>query len=331
MPNTSQNNIFIDGNVNDYWSVLSIKQTLNAIDLVERECFDALCDRMNLFKVLFPNEILLATGLDSVINVKNFYEVVALHKTAKWGRYAIKKYGVSQNEGVVYLAKIKQNCLGSGCDYFFKNNLCWERILNLENICMSRLEEEVLIVIEIINMVANKILKEYGIFNEVFGSDVKYVTTQYHENLYSNLSPAQREYAVCEKYGMVFIEQIGVTLNSGNTHSICDPDIDDWNFSGVLLAWNSRFKRPHRLAKIGIRVCWSKMVEQFNYYGLDVPNLPFHNLLKQGILPCTIGGSIDLSFLSMLLLNKIHIGEIAPGIWTDRTLFEAEKRGIHLL
>lgn len=329
MLDASQNNMFVNENFNNYCSVLNMKQTFDAINLVEQECLNALCRKMNLFKVLFPNEVLLSTGLDSVIDVKNFNRVVVSCKTAKWGRCAIRRYGASPDEGIVYLSKIKQKCLNIG--YVFENNLCWERILNLENVCMLRLEEEVLIISKIINIVAERILKEYGAFNEVFCSDLKYLTTQYLENLYPSLSPTQREYAICQKYGIVFVEQIGLTLDSGNIHSICDPDIDDWNFSGILLIWNSRFKYPINIAKIGIRVLWPKMVEQFSCYGLDVPHLPFHNLLKQGALPCTIGGSINLSFLSMLLLNKIHIGEVALGIWDDITLFETEKRGIHLL
>ncbi len=331
MPNMSKNNMFTNENFDDYWSVLSIKQTLSAVDLVERECFRALCKKMNLFKVLFPNEIFLATGLDNVIDVDNFHKAVVPHKTAKWGRYAIKKYGVSSDEGIAYLAKIKQNYFNGAYDYAFENNLCWERILNVENICMPRLEEEVLIISEIINMAAKKILREYGIFNAVFGSNLKCLTSQRLENLYPDFSPVQRECAICKKYGIVFIEQIGSVLNSGISHSICDPDVDDWDFSGILLVWNSIFECPQNLAKIGIRVLWDKMVEQFSYYGLNVPNLSFHNLLKKRVLPCTIGGSINLSFLSMLLLNKIHIGEVASGVWDDFALFEAEKRGIHLL
>ncbi len=331
MPDMSKNNMFINQNLNDYWSVLNIKQTLNAVELVEQECFSALCKKMNLFKVSFPDEVFLATGLDSVIGVDNFHKAVVLNKTAKWGRCAIKKYGISSGEGIAYFAKIKQNCSNNGYDYAFENNLCWERILNIENICMPRLEEEVLIVSEIIKVAAKKILKEHGILNEIFGSDLKCLTAQHLENLYPDFSPIQREYAICKKYGVVFVEQVGSILNSGNTHLICDPDIDDWSFSGVLLVWNSRFGYSQNIATIGIRVLWNKMVEQFNYYGLNVPNLSFHNLLKKGILPCTIGGSINLSFLSMLLLNKMHIGEVASGVWSDITLFEAEKRGIHLL
>lgn len=331
MLDISENNTSIDENFNDYWSVLNIKQTLSAIELVEQECFNNLRKKMNLLKVLFPNEIFLATGLDKVINVENFQKVVVPHQTVKWGRCAIKKYGVSPNEGIIYLAKIKNSCSKSDFNCVFENNLCWERILNDANVCMPRLEEEVLIVTETINMVAKKVVKEYGISNGTFESNLKCLTAQHLENLYPNLSSYQREYEICKKFGIVFIEQVGLVLNSGTVHSMCDPDIDDWNFSGVLLVWNSRFGCPQNVAKIGIRVLWHRMVEQFEYYGLGVPNLSFHDLVKHGVLPCTIGGSINLSLLSMLLLNKVHIGEIAPGVWNDVTLFESEKRGVHLL
>ncbi len=331
MPDISKNNMFIGEISNNYWPLLNIKQTFGAIDLVKQECFSYLCQKMNLLKVLFPNEIFLATGLDKVMNIKHLHRTVAPSQTAKWGRCSIKKYGVSPDEGIVYLAKIKHNYLKNNYDYVFENKLCWERILNIEDICISRLREEVAIAADAINMVAKKIAKEYGLFNEVFGSNVKCLSAQYLENLYPNFSSAQREHAICKKFGIVFIEKIGMVLNSGSVHSMCDPDVDDWNFSGVLLIWNSKFKCSQNLAQIGIRVSWNRMVEQFSYYNLNVPELPFHDLLKKGILPCTIGGSINLSLLSMLLLNKMHIGEVAPGVWNNSTIFDTEKRGIHLL
>lgn len=331
MPDISQNNMFIGENFNDYWPLLNIKQTLRAVDLVEQKCCSYLRKKMNLLKVLFPNEIFLATGLDRVINIEHFHKFVTPCKTAKWGRCSIKKYGISPDEGIIYLAKIKRDCLKNGSNYVFENNLCWERIINIENICTSRLREEVLIAAEGINMVAKIIAREYGLFNEVLGSNVKYLSAQHLENLYPNFSPTQREYAICKRYGVVFIEKVGSILNSGNVHSMCDPDVDDWNFSGILLAWNSQFNCSQNIAQIGIRVSWRRMIEQFDFYNLTVPKLPFHDLLKKGVLPCTIGGSINLSFLSMLLLNKMHIGEVTPGIWNNSTMFEAEKRGIHLL
>lgn len=331
MPDISKNSAFMGKNFNNYWPLLNIQQTLSAIDLIEQECFNYLRERMNLLKVIFPNEIFLATGLDRVMNIEHFHKIVTPCQTAKWGRCSVKKYGVSPSEGIIYLAKIKRDCLKSDSNYVFENNLCWERIINIETICMSRLREEVLIAVEGINMVARKIAKEYGLFNKVFGSNIKYMSAQRLEDLYPNFSPTQRENAICEKFGIVFVEKIGSILNSGNVHSVCDPDIDDWGFSGVLLAWNFKFNCSQNIAQIGIRVSWQKMVEQFNYYNLSVPKMPFHDLLKNGVLPCTIGGSINLSFLSMLLLNKIHIGEITPGVWNKSTMFEAEKRGIHLL
>lgn len=331
MLDVSKNNMFIGENFDNYWPLLNIKQTLSAIDLVERECFNYLRKKMNLLKVLFPNEIFLATGLDRVVDIEHFHKIVAPCKTAKWGRCAIKKYGISPDEGIIYLAKIKQDFSENNFNYFFENNLCWERILSVDDICVFNLRKEAFLVAEVVNMVARKITREYGLFNKVFGSNIKYISAQCLEDLYPNFSPTQREHAVCKKFGVVFIEKTGSILRSGNVHSICDPDVDDWNFSGTLLVWNSKFNCSQNIAQIGIRVSWRKMVEQFNCYGLSVPQLPFHELLKNGVLPCTIGGSINLSLLSMLLLNKVHIGEIVPGIWDDCTLFEAEKRGIHLL
>ena len=57
----------------------------------------------------------------------------------------------------------------------------------------------------------------------------------------------------------------------------------------------------------------------------------FHKMLLSGKLPYTIGGGIGQSRLSMLLLEKAHIGEVQVSVWDKDTVEECKKKGINLL
>ena len=59
--------------------------------------------------------------------------------------------------------------------------------------------------------------------------------------------------------------------------------------------------------------------------------LPFHKALLNGELPLTMGGGIGQSRLSMLLLDKAHIGEVQVSLWDEETKKICKENGIVLL
>ncbi len=63
----------------------------------------------------------------------------------------------------------------------------------------------------------------------------------------------------------------------------------------------------------------------------DRAELSFHRMLLEGQLPLTMGGGIGQSRICMLMLNKVHIGEVQAAIWSDEMIDACEARGVHLL
>ncbi|MEG1366983.1 MAG: aspartate--ammonia ligase, partial [Oscillospiraceae bacterium] len=59
--------------------------------------------------------------------------------------------------------------------------------------------------------------------------------------------------------------------------------------------------------------------------------LPFHKRLLNGELPLTIGGGIGQSRLCMLLLGKIHVGEVQVSLWDEETRSACANAGVELL
>ena len=159
--------------------------------------------------------------------------------------------------------------------------------------------------------------------------------------MYPDLTPKQREDAICKKYGAVFIEGIGGKLSNGEKHDGRAPDYDDWStvdengktgLNGDILIWYPVLERSFELSSMGIRVDREALLRQLKSEGKeDREELFFHKRLLNGELPLSIGGGIGQSRLCMILLHKAHIGEIQASIWPEEMRKECRRLGMPLI
>ena len=130
----------------------------------------------------------------------------------------------------------------------------------------------------------------------------------------------------------VFIEQIGGVLKSGKPHDGRAPDYDDWSMNGDLLFWHEPLGMALEISSMGIRVDENSLAAQLKIAGCEArAELPFHKMLLNGELPLTIGGGIGQSRLCMLLLGKVHIGEVQASLWDEETRRVCAEKGVILL
>ena len=159
--------------------------------------------------------------------------------------------------------------------------------------------------------------------------------------LYPNMTPKERENAITQKFGAVFIIGIGCKLGDGKPHDGRAPDYDDYSSPGLndlpglngdLLLWNCVLQCAFEISSMGIRVNKEVMLKQLKGAGKEErKNLYFHKKLLAGELPLSIGGGIGQSRLCMVLLYKGHIGEIQASIWPDDMRAECKKMGMPLI
>ena len=146
------------------------------------------------------------------------------------------------------------------------------------------------------------------------------------------MTPKERENAIVKEHKTVFIMQIGDKLRSGEPHDSRSPDYDDWQLNGDLLFYNAVLDNALEISSMGIRVDAATLDEQLRKANCDDRrNLPYHRMLLEGKLPCTIGGGIGQSRLCMLLLGKAHIGEVQSSIWDQETIDTCKAAGVALL
>lgn len=159
--------------------------------------------------------------------------------------------------------------------------------------------------------------------------------------MYPNLSPKDREDAICKKYGAVFIIGIGGKLANGEKHDGRAPDYDDWStiaengkagLNGDILIWYPVLQRSFELSSMGIRVDSEALKRQLKLEGKeDRASLYFHRRLLNNELPLSVGGGIGQSRLCMVLLHKAHIGEIQASIWPEDMRRECAELGMPLI
>ena len=54
-------------------------------------------------------------------------------------------------------------------------------------------------------------------------------------------------------------------------------------------------------------------------------------MLLENALPQTIGGGIGQSRLCLVLLKKVHIGEVQASYWPEEMIKACHERGVELL
>ena len=83
---------------------------------------------------------------------------------------------------------------------------------------------------------------------------------------------------------------------------------------------------------MGIRVDEDSMLNQLEAANcMYRKDLPYHKALLQGELPYTIGGGIGQSRLCMLLLGRVHVGEVQASIWPEEMRTACAERNVTLL
>ena len=125
---------------------------------------------------------------------------------------------------------------------------------------------------------------------------------------------------------------IGGALADGQPHDGRAPDYDDWELNGDLLYWNDVLEDVFEVSSMGIRVDAASMDSQLKLSGHDERRAyAYHRGVLDGTLPLTIGGGIGQSRVCMLLLGKLHIGEVQASLWPREMRDECAACGVQLL
>ena len=256
-----------------------------------------------------------------------------VHSLAKWKRLALKRYGFHEGKGLYTdMNAIRRDEEVDNIHSIYVDQWDWEKIISREDRNVNYLKASVRSIVGAVCETAEALNVAFPSLRGKLEREVYFITTQELEDLYPDLTPSERETAICREHHTVFLMQIGKTLKSGIRHDGRAPDYDDWELNGDILMWNPVLERSFEISSMGIRVDEESLDRQLTLADCNERReLPFHKMLLNGELPLTMGGGIGQSRLCMLMLGTCHIGEVQASLWDKETIEACEKAGITLL
>ena len=322
---------------------LSLRETQRGIKIIKDNFEKYLAIALNLQRVSAPMFVERHSGLNDdlsgverpvrfdILDLHGDVEVV--HSLAKWKRFALAQYGFGPGEGLYTdMNAIRRDETLDNIHSVYVDQWDWEKVITADQRNLDYLMKTVKDIYGAIKQTARTACYLFPEVDFPLVEDIFFVTAQELEDAYPDLTPKERETAICKDKKSVFIIGIGHKLAGGKPHDGRAPDYDDWNLNGDLLVWNKLLGMGFELSSMGIRVDADAMRRQLELAGCpERAELPFHKALLNNELPLTIGGGIGQSRLCMLMLRQAHIGESQAAIWPEEMRRICAEHGINLL
>ena len=337
----------------DYQPALDLKQTEQAIKKIKDFFLQSLSTELRLRRVTAPLFVLRGLGMNDDLNgveravnfpIKDMDEARAevVHSLAKWKRNTLAEYHIEEGFGIVTdMNAIRADEELDNVHSLYVDQWDWERVMRKEDRNIAYLKKIVRKIYSAILRTEFYICETYPSIHHYLPEDVFFIHSEQLRQMYPDMTPKEREDAICRKHGAVFIMGIGGKLGDHKEHDLRAPDYDDWTtpneegyvgLNGDLLVWYPVLNRALELSSMGIRVDPEALLRQLKMTGKeDRVGLYFHKRLLEGELPLSIGGGIGQSRLCMVLLHKAHIGETQSSIWPAEMRSDCAQAGIPLI
>ena len=337
----------------EYKRVLDRRQTEHGIKLVKDFFQQNLSTELRLQRVTAPLFVLKGLGINDDLNgterpvtfpILDLGDAKAevVHSLAKWKRLTLAEYEIEPGYGIYTdMNAIRADEELDNLHSLYVDQWDWEAVITNEERTVSHLKNVVERIYAAILRTEYLACETYPQLKVFLPRQIHFIHSEELLQMYPDLTPKEREDAICRKWGAVFIIGIGGRLSDGKKHDGRAPDYDDWTTMGEngraglygdILIWYPILNRSFELSSMGIRVDKEALLRQLALEGKeDRKELYFHRQLLDGKLPLSIGGGIGQIRLCMVLLHKAHIGEIQASIWPEDMRRECAEAGMPLI
>ena len=336
-----------------YTALLDMVQTEHGIKQIKEFFQQNLSTELRLRRVTAPLFVLKGLGINDDLNgveravtfpIKDLGDAKAevVHSLAKWKSLSLAENSIEPGYGIYTdMNAIRADEELDNLHSLYVDQWDWEAVIRPEQRTVAFLKNVVERIYAAIRRTEYLVCENYPCIKPFLPEKITFVHSEDLLAMYPNKSPKEREDAICEKYGAVFLIGIGGKLANGEKHDGRAPDYDDWTtvgengkagLNGDILIWYPVLGRSFELSSMGIRVNKEALLRQLKIEGKEErQQLYFHKKLLDGELPESIGGGIGQSRLCMVLLHKAHIGEIQASIWPEDMRNECKAIGMNLI
>lgn len=337
----------------NYKSLLTPKETQIALGAIKKYIEDGMAKELNLLMVSVPlivdrdsgvNDYLDRDGSRSPVEfyIKNDYEKNPVHAqvvqaATKWKRMALKQFDMQPGEGLnTDMHAVRKDYFLDHDHSAYVDQWDWEKVITEKDRNLDYMTDVIKKIWKVLTGAEKYAQELYPQLKDDRYPDLPEELVFIHAedllDMYPDLPRKQRETAILQKFGAVFIYGIGWTLKDGYPHEMRAADYDDWvtpttskdgrpmhGLNGDILVWNPVTERRHELTSMGVRVNPETLVEQLERTDqMDFLKLPYHKAIMNGDIPLSIGGGIGQSRTTMLILKKAHIGEVSVTVWPKK-------------
>ena len=323
---------------------MSVRETEEAIKYIRDTFQRELGREMNLSRVSAPLFVFESTGLNDNLNGVERpvgfdvpwapdENVEVVQSLAKWKRMALGKYGYGPGEGIyTNMNAIRRDEELDNLHSCYVDQWDWEKVITKDQRTEETLRQTAADVFRIIKHMQHEVWYKYPDAYYRLPDKIHFVDTEELLQRWPDKIPQEREDLICQELGCVFLMRIGEKLSNGERHDGRAPDYDDWQLNGDILLWYEPLGRALEVSSMGIRVDEDSLAEQLEKAGCpERAELPYHKMVLNRELPYTIGGGIGQSRLCMLLLGRVHVGEVQASIWPAEMIEACEAANVHLL
>ena len=337
----------------EYKRVLDRRQTEHGIKLVKDFFQQNLSTELRLQRVTAPLFVLKGLGINDDLNgterpvtfpILDLGDAKAevVHSLAKWKRLTLAEYEIEPGYGIYTdMNAIRADEELDNLHSLYVDQWDWEAVITNEERTVSHLKNVVERIYAAILRTEYLACETYPQLKAFLPRQIHFIHSEELLQMYPDLTPKEREDAICRKWGAVFSIGLGGRLSAGKKHAGRAPAYEDWTtmgengragLNGDILIWYPILNRSFELSSMGIRVDKEALLRQLALEGKeDRKELYFHRQLLDGKLPLSIGGGIGQSRLCMVLLHKAPIGDSQASIWPEDMRRECAESGMPLI
>ena len=211
-----------------------------AIGYLKERFAEHLSKAVHLKRVSAPLFVEANTGINDNLNGVErpvTFEVPALdsqkleivHSLAKWKRVKVTELEQMPGFGIYTdMNAIRADEELDNIHSLYVDQWDWEMAIGEDNRNVMYLKSIVEKVYRCLKRTEFYIYDRYEMIKPILPEHITFVYAEDLQKQYPSLTPKQREYEVCHKYGAVFVIGIGGKLSDGTIHDGRSPDYDDW-------------------------------------------------------------------------------------------------------